>query len=191
MNVDNLKRLEREQEQMMLLAKLEGIRAAVDGTLRPFKTYSRVNDILDQYNEIRSRYKFLVIEGLSGTGKTYFTKWMLGNPDRVFETNCAACPEPELRDFKALYHQVILFDEASPQMVIAQKKLFQAPPCFVELGCSATNCHSYKVLVSGIRLVNCSNGRTEAVAAMKLQADRDWLKENSFVLNVRRAPMYA
>ena len=107
------------------------------------------------------------------TGKTYFTKWMIGDPHRVYETNCAACPEPELRDFKALYHQVILFDEAAPEMVIAQKKLVQGPPCFVEMGCSTTNCHSYKVLVSGIRLVICSNGWSESVANMKSQADKD------------------
>ena len=80
-----------------------------------------------QFEQIRSRYKFLVLEGKSKTGKTYFTKWMLGNPSRVFETNCASCPEPELRDFKALYHQVILFDEAAPEMVIRQKKTFSRP----------------------------------------------------------------
>ena len=186
-----MKRLEREQEQMLLNAKLEHIRLSIDGTLKPFKSFPQVDEFIKQYDEIRSRYKFLVIEGKSKTGKTYFTKWMLGNPDLVFETNCAACPEPELRDFKAMYHQIILFDEASPQMVIAQKKLFQAPPCFVELGCSTTNCHSYKVLVSGIRLVICSNGWSEAVAAMSSQADQDWLNDNSFVLNVKSEPMYA
>ena len=189
-NIDNLKRLEREQEQMLLNAKLAHIRLSLDGTLKPFKSFPQVDEFNKQFNEIRSRYKFLVVEGKSKTGKTYFTKWMMGNPDRVFETNCASCPEPELRDFKALYHQVILFDEASPALVIAQKKLFQAPPCFVELGCSTTNCHSYKVLVSGIRLVICSNGWSEAVASMSSQADKDWLNDNSFVLNVKGEAMY-
>ena len=189
-NIDNLKRLEREQEQMFLNARLAHIRLSLDGTLKPFKSFPQVDEFNKQFNEIRSRYKFLVVEGKSKTGKTYFTKWMMGNPDRVFETNCASCPEPELRDFKALFHQVILFDEASPALVIAQKKLFQAPPCFVELGCSTTNCHSYKVLVSGIRLVICSNGWSEAVASMSSQADKDWLNDNSFVLNVKGEAMY-
>ena len=60
----------------------------------------------------------------------------------------------------------------------------------MELGCSATNCHSYKVLLSGIKLVICSNGWTEAVAGMKSQADKDWLQDNSFVLDVGSEPMY-
>ena len=158
--------------------------------MRPFKTYAAIAEFERQFAGILSRYKFLVIEGKSKTGKTYFTKWMLGAPDRVFETNCASCPEPELRDFNALYHQIILFDEAAPQMVIKQKKLFQAPPCFVELGCSTTNCHAYRVLLTGIRLVICSNGWSEEVAAMRSQADRDWLHDNSIVLNVHGTPMF-
>ena len=185
-----MKRLEREQSNILLSAKLAHIRLSLRGSLRPFKSYAPVNQFLGQFNEIRARYKFLVIEGKSKTGKTFFTKWMMGNPDRVFETNCASCPEPEMRDFNAMYHQIVLFDEASPQMVIAQKKLFQAPPCFVELGCSTTNCHSYKVLVSGIRLVICSNGWSEAVGQMKAQADQDWLNDNSFVVDVKDEPMY-
>ena len=190
-NIDNMRRLEREQENMVLAAKLEHIKLSIDGTLRPFKSYEKVKEFNQQFAQVKGRYRFLVLEGKSKTGKTFFTKWMLGDPSRVYETNCAACPEPELRDFKALYHQVILFDEAAPEMVIAQKKLFQGPPCFVEMGCSTTNCHSYKVLVSGIRLVICSNGWSEAVAAMKSQADKYWLEDNSIVVDVKGEPMYA
>ena len=189
-NLDNLRRLEREQASQVLSAKLAHIKLCLAGTMLPFKKFAEVDAFKEQFAQIRARYKFLVIEGQSKTGKTYFTKWMLGTPDRVFETNCAACPEPELRDFNHLVHQIILFDEASPSMVIAQKKLFQGPPCFVELGCSTTNCHSYKVLVSGTMLVICSNGWSEAVAGMALQADKDWLAENSIVLNIGKQVMY-
>ena len=108
----------------------------------------------------------------------------------MFETNCANCPEPELRDFDPLVHQLILFDEASAQMVIRQKKLFQAPACMVEMACSNTNCHSYKVLLSGIRMVICSNGWSEEVAAMPSQADRDWLADNSYIVDVKGEPMW-
>ena len=104
-NLDNIKRLEREVANMLLAAKLEEIQKALRGKLLPFKKYSKVDEFLAQYKEVRSRYKFLVLEGQSKTGKTCFTKWLLGNPDRVFETNCAACPEPELRDFNSLYHE--------------------------------------------------------------------------------------
>ena len=179
-----------EQAKALLACKLDGIQLALRGSLQPFKKYSQVDEFMEQFNEIRGRYKFLVLEGQSRTGKTFFAKWLLQNPDRVFETNCASCPEPDLRDFNALYHQVILFDEASPEMVIRQKKLFQGPPCFVEMGSSATNCHSYRVLVSGIRLVICSNGWSEAVCRMQSKADRDWLRENSFIVDVGYEAMY-
>ena len=179
-----------EQAKTLLSTKLDGIQLALRGSLQPFKKYSQVDVFMEQFQEIRARYKFLVLEGQSRTGKTFFAKWLLNNPDRVYETNCASCPEPDLRDFNALYHQVILFDEASPEMVIRQKKLFQGPPCFVEMGSSATNCHSYRVLVSGIRLVICSNGWSEAVCRMQSKADRDWLRENSFIVDVGHEAMY-
>ena len=189
-NLDNLKRLKVEQEQMLLNTKLEQIRYVLRDELKPFRSFPVVDQFLAQFTEIRSRYRFLVIEGQSKTGKTVFTKWITGNPDRVFETNCACCPEPDLREFRSLFHDTILFDEAAPEMVISQKKLFQGPPCFVELGCSSTNCHSYKVLVSGTRLVICSNGWTEALEMMPKESDRQWPVDNSFVVNVGRTPMY-
>ena len=189
-NLDNMKRLEREIEGNLLEAKLEYIKLSLATEIRPFKKYEVVDQFNKQFDKILARYKFLVIEGESRTGKTYFTKWMCGNPEKVYEVNCASCPEPEMRDFKSMWHQIVLFDEAAPEMVIKQKKLFQAPPCFVELGCSTTNCHSYKVLVSGTKLVICSNGWTEQVSKMKLDADKSWLHHNSFVLKVGSTPMF-
>ena len=35
-NIDNLRRLEREKENLCLGAKLEHIKLSIDGTLRPF-----------------------------------------------------------------------------------------------------------------------------------------------------------
>ena len=113
-NLDNLKRLKTEQEQLLLNHKLEQIRYVLRDELKPFRSFPLVDQFLAQFKEIRSRYRFLVIEGKSKTGKTVFTKWLTGNPDKVFETNCASCPEPALREFRSLYHDTILFDEASP-----------------------------------------------------------------------------
>ena len=73
----------------------------------------------------------------------------------------------------------------------AQKKYFRGPHCFVELGCSSTNCHSYKVLVSGTRLVICSNGWSEAAEKMDRESDRQWFADNSYVLNIGATPMYS
>ena len=136
------------------------------------------------------RYKFLVVVGASRTGKTVWCKWILDDPELVFETNCANCPEPDLRDFKPLKHKAILFDEASPAMVIAQKKLFQCPACFVSLGMSVTNCHSYNVFVSGVQMLICSNTWLEELEALPKAGDREWLIANTVLLDVGTDPLF-
>ena len=73
-NLDNLNRLKSEQEQLLLTTKLEQIRYVLRDELKPFRSFSEVNSFLAQFNEIRSRYRFMVIEGQSKTGKTVFTK---------------------------------------------------------------------------------------------------------------------
>ena len=168
----------------MLSGKMKVITEALRGQLLNFRVLREKDIFLQQYTTIKSRYKFLVLCGESGTGKTVWVKWMLGNPDLVFEANCACCPEPDLRNFSHFQHKVILFDEASPELVITQKKLFQSPPCFVKLGMSTTNCHSYDVFVSGTMMVICSNTWQEDLESMKKPGDRAWLVENSIVVNV-------
>ena len=124
------------------------------------------------------------------TGKTVFARHLLGEPHRALETNCAACPEPDLRRFKPFHHEVIVFDEASCNMVLQQRKLFQAPAVEVELGCSTTNCYRYRAFVSGVRMVICSNTWVQDAARLEPLALQDWLRQNSFVLQISE-PMFA
>ena len=188
-NLDNIRRCSREQKNELLVAKLDTIQVALKSTIRPFKRYPVANQFLAWFKKIRSRYPFLVVEGASGTGKTVWVKWLLGDPSLVHECNCASCPEPELRQYDALVHKLILFDEASPEMVIRQKKLFQGPPTWVDLGMSTTNCHAYKVLVSGTRMVICSNDWTPKKQKMSPE-DAAWLDANSFLINVGHEKMF-
>ena len=145
---------------------------------------------LKQLLVIRSRYKFLVLVGRSGTGKTVWAKWVFGDEANVLEVNCASCPEPDLREFRPLLHKGILFDEASCKMVLQQKKLFQAPPTPVRLGCSTTNCHAYDVFVSGVGLMIASNTWLADLAAIKREEDRQWLEANSIVVDVGTVPLW-
>ena len=103
--------------------------------------------------------------------------------------NCASCPEPDLRLLKA-HHKAILLDEAAPEMILRQKLLIQGPPDFVSLGCSTTNCHAYQVFVSGIQFVICSNKWISEVDNLECVEDREWLRENSIVLDVGKEPMF-
>ena len=189
-NLNNLDVLRKETRIELQKGILMEADKALKQQMRSFKTYTIFNEFLAQFDEHRGRYKFMVIEGESCTGKSYFVRWMMGDPNLVLETNCASTPEPDLREYCPLRHKAVLFDEASPDMVLRQKKLFQAPPCMVELGSSTTNCHCYKVLVYRQRLVICSNKWTQTIEGMTDEADRSWLRLNSFVLNVGSEPMF-
>ena len=137
---------------------------------------------------IRSRYNLFVANGSNCTSKTVLAKRITGNTDEVYYVNCASCPEPDLRLLKA-HHKVILLDEASPEMVLKQKLLIQAPD-FVTLGCNTTNCHSYQVFVNGIQFLICSNKWITEVEELACVEDREWLRDNSIVLDVGSELMF-
>ena len=89
-----------------------------------------------------------------------------------------------------MVHNGILFDEASCTMVLQQEKLFQAPPTPVRLGCSTTNCHAYDVFISGVGLMSASNTCLADLAALKRVEDRQWLVQNSIVVDVGSSPLW-
>ena len=135
------------------------------------------------------RKKFLILEGGSGLGKTEFVRAMYG-ADRTLELNCASCGNnPDLRRHDPLTHACILFDEAAPSMILANRKLFQAPATWVDLGHSPTGRDVYRVFLNEAVLVVCSNGWSAQCDGLKLQEDKDWLQQNS-VLVVVHGPMY-
>ena len=108
---------------------------------------------------------------------------LTGDAQEVYEVNCANGQEPDLRTFSHFRHKVILFDEATPEMVLRQKKLFQAPNCFIQLGTSTTNCHAYTVFPSGTGLVVCANTWMERLRLLS-PADQEWITTNSFVEHI-------
>ena len=169
--------------------KMRLIEQELKATVKPFKRYPEIQRWKTFFKKVASRYPFLVLEGSSCTGKTFFAKWMDGDPKYCYECNCACSEDPDLRGFDPLQHQTILFDEGSPSMVIRQKKLFQAPPGFVSMGNSVTNCHAYTVMVSGTKMVVCSNEWT-TLLNQQSEEDKAWLIHNSVHLNVGNEKMY-
>ena len=125
----NLEIYSREQKQMLLQKKKDMIQDILSGSRKAFRELPEKTAFMKQFESIRSRYKFLVLCGNSGTGKTWFCKYITGNPDECLEVNCANCPEPDLRAFDPFVHKAVLFDEASPSMVLAQKKVVPVPAC--------------------------------------------------------------
>ena len=182
-NVRDQECLEREQ---LLKKRLEEAQTIMAKTLKPRKRIALVDDVwLVEQNEVRDRQRFLVLDGPSVTGKTRFAILLRG-AFRTLEVNCAAClREPDLRAFEAGRHLCIVFDEAHCQMVIACKRLFQAPPASVQMAASATNCFGYSVCVHGVLLVVCSNTWRTELQSMSAD-DRDWLAANSVYVAVEQ-----
>ena len=124
---------------------------------------------------------FLVQEGRSRTGKMWWAHNKFGDPSLVLDVNRASTPEPDLRAFRPLHHRAILFDEATPPMVLQQKKLFQSPNMDVQLGCNTTNCHAHVVFVSGVGMIIACNDWSARVRDLPRCEDRDWLAANYFL----------
>ena len=169
--------------------KMRHIDMQLKASVKPFKRYIEIQQWQATFKKVHSRYRFLILEGSSCTGKTFYAKWMDGDPKYCYECNCAATEDPDLRSFDPLLHKTILFDEGTPKMVMRQKKLFQAPPGFVTIGNSATNCHAYTVMVSGTKMVVCSNEWTSKLNQMS-DEDKAWLICNSVHVNVGQEKMY-
>ena len=108
---------------------------------------------------------------------------LTGDPSEVFEVNCSSGDEPDLRPFRHFKHKHILFDEATPELVLNQNKLLQAPSCSLQMGTSTTNCHAYTVFLSGTGLVVCANTWMERLRLLS-PADQEWITTNSFVEHI-------
>ena len=147
--------------------------------LRPFRTFPLIEEWRLQYSQVLHRYKFLILEGPSRTGKTQLARSLCPVSQRVFEVNCAADSEPPLQGFDPIQFGLILLDEIRPATVVRQRKLFQASLAEIQLGCSVTNVYMYKVCTYRTRMVCCSNDWTDHLRELDASS-REWIAHNSF-----------
>ena len=161
-------------------------RLRIENTIRagqkPFKKIEAVDKWLEQYEEIRDRYLFLVLDGDSQYGKSRFAA-SLTTAEKFFLVDCSSATEPELRLFDRELHDVVCFDEAKPSMIIRVKKLAQAGVDMARLGQSSTNLVSYQVWFHRVKLVICSNGWEIQLRDLPPE-DVAWLKKNSVYVKV-------
>ena len=154
-----LESFERYRSELSGLELREGMAAREEelkAARRPFRQIPEVVAWQAEHAAVSSRKKFLVLNGRSRTGKTVFAVSLVGR-GRALELNCSGALDPPLRDFQHDLHDLVLFDEASPKMVLKYKKLFQCPNALVQIGFSATNVFSYSVYMHRCLLVIASN----------------------------------
>ena len=104
-------------------------------------------------------------------GKTAYAMSLFGKVVTL-EVNCMGETSPELQSFRHHTHRCVLLDEAAPQMVLQNRKLFQAPNSMVQLAQSKTGCHSYEVYLNDALLVISSNHWVEALALCGCRGSR-------------------
>ena len=175
-------------ERVAVEAAVKEAQELIAGSLKAQKRYPEVEAFLNQFKNPMQRYKFLVLAGPSQVGKTAFARSLCEPTAHTLELNCSSGDEPNLRQYRFRNHGLILFDEIRAQQVSDQRKLFQAQAAPVQLGCSATNCHSYEVFVWRKKLVLSSNNWHSSLQELPA-ADRDWVNANSIVLDVTE-PMW-
>ena len=98
--------------------------------------------------------------------------------------DCAGKQDPDLKTFKNLHHEYILFDEASTQMVLKYKTLFQASASWVLCGSSGTNIYAYMVWLHRVNLIVASNSWMDEIQQLPV-TDAQWLTENSVYIAVK------
>ena len=186
-HVEVLEAIHKEERHRALEEEVLRLRLLLRKESKPFRVIPAVTEWLNLYRFDQRRYPFLVLEGPSRMGKTAFAESLV-EEGSCFNVDCSSATEPELRQFDSNRHRMLLFDEATPQLVIRSKRLFQSPSNWVRLGQSATNVNSYQVWAHKVPMVITSNTWSSEVARMPA-LDADWLRQNAIVIDVR-APLW-
>ena len=185
----DLDRLGEARRQLALESRVQEIQRCLASSASRFRKYPTVLQWLkDSSAGIQRRKRFLVLEGPSGIGKTEYVRSLHG-ASRTLELNCASCgTSPDLRQHNPEVHRLVLFDEGSPEMVLHNRKVFQAPAAILDLGHSPTGRDVYRVWLNDSVLVVNSNRWSADVRKQSVE-DREWLEANQ-VLVVVTTPMW-
>jgi len=191
-NIRNLEVLMKEKQlrQAEALAAKERENLEKNFQDYPFRKPPGQEAFLEQFEENRplKRRKFLVLDGESGLGKSDYAK-SLSTPGRTLDVNCASCEgEPPLRSYDPVFHEAILLDEASAELIVRNKKMMQGPPDPVELGSTQSNMFTYCVFVCRKKLIVSSNKWAEQLTELS-DSDRSWLEANQIYIPVTE-PLY-
>ncbi len=182
LNIDNVTAAEKyNAHETMMLEKL-----VVDNSLRltqrAFRSIPEVTAWLGSFDDLKDRYKFLVLDGASGLGKTRLAANMT-TAEKFLLVDCASSTTPDVLDFVRGLHDVVLYDEAHVDMIIKNKKLFQSGIDIAKLASSATNNCAYSVWMHRVKQVVCSNV-WESELKLLPDGDRDWINKNSIYVKV-------
>jgi hypothetical protein len=181
-HLQNWEVLDREVATTELAEQIRVNQEEFNKRRQPFKRIPQVQRFLALAQTPSERRPVLVLGGPSRLGKTQFVTALVP-PGCCVDVNCSGVLDPPLRSFDMRAHSLILFDEASVQMVLKNRKLFQAPNALVTLGTSPTNRDAYSVYLNDTLLVICSNSWTLQVS-LTPSVDAEWIRKNQVYVDV-------
>ena len=155
-----------------------------------------------QYRLVLSRYKFVVLDGPSGTGKTRYAYSLSPPPTAdelrsqksklegsqtagrkcVYYADCSG-GLPDLRVFRRKLHKILILDELHPKNAVALKKIMQASNDDAIMGASPTMQHAYRVNSYQTMIIVTTNTWSSGFKGMPA-ADVEWLRANSYYIHV-------
>ena len=196
-NLQNVRAREEEMEAAATQA-LKKARAGLklDEAVCDYKEFPEWEVWAADQDRVLSRQKVFVVDGPSRIGKSAYVLSKLreqratrqdplpdGHMKKTLIVNCMNVLDPDLKRFRCMEHDSVLFDEGSPDMVQRHRDLMQAPRRDITLGSSATGCYTYAVCLFRVRLVITANKWQEQLEALS-PSDREWVIANTVVLRV-------
>ena len=182
-HLQNLDILCKEWERLAVEKLIEQRAAEISKSRKGFKTLPVVDQWVRELSAPQDRRKFLMLQGPSRLGKTAYAFSLVG-AGQALEVNCAGVSDPPLRAFSRAKHRLILFDEASTDMVLRNRRLFQAPNTPVVVGSSPTNALAYELFLGDTLLVVASNNWEQELSALP-ESQRAWLEANMVYVQVK------
>ena len=182
--LQDLDRWHASQQESLIEVRAHATQLRLRQGLRAFRPIPAVDAWLDMYSSgVHARKRLLVLDGPSGMGKTEFVRSLFPQ-SAVLELNCAGLVHVCIPGFDALEHKCIFWDELSAVVVTANRKLFQHPAVFVDIGHSPTGQHVKKLWLNDSMSVIATNHWAEDVSRMESASDVLWLTSNCVVVTV-------
>ena len=174
-----------QKEHYMLKQKEKLMKIRCQKPPKPFKQ-PRAEEIAwwSQYkDESRRRFKFLIYDGPSRTGKTARAENWCG-PKYTLTMDCQGQTSPgSLQGFLTGQYLICVFDEANWQLCFQNKVLFQAGDRMCAVNKSAANANMFELSLTGVPLICCSNDFWEGYNEEEHKCAGDWIKANSYYIH--------
>ena len=183
-NLNALEVVHAEKQNKVLQEKVMRIEQEIRATFRPWRTIDAVLGWQAQYAALHPRYDFLVLDGDSKFGKTWYAL-SLNALGKTLYSDCTS-GYPNLKEFDSAKHDAILMDEITPKCAISIKKAVQASNELVTLGSSPTMCNAYKLHLHRVQIICCSNVWMSDLKKLN-KKDAKWLMSNCRYVNVTEA----